>query len=117
MPRRPNVDPHPPPPPPPPPPQETTLYSLHPLPSLYSLQVQEALKHLADHTLDAYGDVGIFDPEELARIDFLNRPELLVQLVQGSKNRMSRVDKADMLMMTEVRSFTLLPPPPITHSG
>jgi len=65
-------------------------------------EVQEALKHLADHTLDAYGDVGIFDPEELARIDFLNRPELLVQLVQGSKNRMSRVDKADMLMMTEV---------------
>ena len=65
-------------------------------------KVQETLKELADHTLQAYGDVGIFDPEELAKMDFLNQPELLVQLVQGSKHRMSRVDKADMQMMTEV---------------
>eukprot|EP00966_Prymnesium_polylepis_P305150 7051674-Prymnesium_polylepis.1 len=52
--------------------------------------------------MSAYGDVGIFDPEELAKIDFLNRPELLVQLVQGSKSRQSRVEKVDMQMMTEV---------------
>ena len=65
-------------------------------------EVQEALKALAEHTMGAYGDVGIFDPEELAKIDFLNQPELLVKLVQGSKHRMSRADKADMQMMTEV---------------
>jgi len=65
-------------------------------------EAQEALRALAEHTMDSYGDVGIFDPQELANIDFLNNPELLVDLVHGSKSRMSRVEKADMQMMTEV---------------
>ena len=51
-----------------------------------------------------YGDVGIFDPAKLAEIDFLNKPELLVDLVTQSKGRASRVDKPDMLLMTEVTS-------------
>ena len=32
----------------------------------------------------AYGEVGIFDPEKLATIDFLNQPELLLALVSES---------------------------------
>ena len=44
-------------------------------------ETHDALKRLVNDTLAAYGDVGIFDPERLAEIDFLNKPELLVELV------------------------------------
>ena len=43
--------------------------------------VQEMLKNLVADTFFAYGNVGIFDPAQLADIDFLNQPELLVDLV------------------------------------
>eukprot|EP00966_Prymnesium_polylepis_P254984 5891569-Prymnesium_polylepis.1 len=45
------------------------------------------LNDLVSQTLAAYGDVGIFDPSRLAEIDFLNHPELLVQLVKTSASR------------------------------
>jgi len=67
-------------------------------------EVQEMMKKLVASALSSYGDVGIFDPAKLAEIDFLNKPELLVDLVTQSKGRASRVDKPDMLLMTEVTS-------------
>ena len=65
-------------------------------------EVQKVLQKLVEDTLLSYGEVGIFDPAKLAEIDFLNKPELLVDLVAQSKGRESRVDKEDMLLMTEV---------------
>ena len=53
-------------------------------------EVQAMLKQLVDDTFFSYGTVGIFDPTQLATIDFLNQPELLVELVQASKRRESR---------------------------
>ena len=64
----------------------------------------EVLTHLIQKTFNAYGEVGIYDPEALASIDFLNKPELLVQLVTQSANRGSRKLKLDMLKMSEVTS-------------
>lgn len=39
------------------------------------------LEALVIQTLEEYGEVGIYDPEALARIDFLNHSERLVSLV------------------------------------
>ena len=58
----------------------------------------EVLTHLIGGTFGAYGDVGIFDPEKLATIDFLNQPDLLIQLVTET----SGADSVDMLKMKEV---------------
>ena len=44
-------------------------------------EIQSMLSKLVQETLDAYGNVGIYDPEMLAEIDFLNQTELLVDLV------------------------------------
>ena len=44
----------------------------------------EVLTGLIGATFAAYGDVGIYDPERLAKVDFLNQPELLVALVAES---------------------------------
>ena len=41
----------------------------------------EVVSTLVKDTLFAYGEVGIYDPERLAEIDFLNHPEELVELV------------------------------------
>eukprot|EP00966_Prymnesium_polylepis_P031839 740775-Prymnesium_polylepis.1 len=49
--------------------------------------IQSMLTKLVHETLDAYGNVGIYDPEMLAEIDFLNQPQELVELV--SKVHMS----------------------------
>ena len=49
-------------------------------------------------TFAAYGPVGIFDPERLADIDFLNQPDLLIQLVSESAD----ADSRDMTKMKEV---------------
>ena len=62
----------------------------------------EAVGKLVEQTLTAYGNVGIYDPAKLADIDFLNKPELLVDLVSGSRHRESRVMKPDMQLLTEV---------------
>ena len=62
----------------------------------------EVLTELIQAVFNAYGTVGIFDPTKLAEIDFLNQPELLVQLVTESASRSSRKFKLDMLKMTEV---------------
>ena len=35
--------------------------------------------------LEAYGDVGVYDPAQLAKIDFLNQPDLLIDLVRAAK--------------------------------
>ena len=43
---------------------------------------KEVLTNLIKRTFDAYGEVGIYDPEKLATIDFLTQPELLVKLVR-----------------------------------
>ena len=50
-------------------------------------EVQKLLTTLVDLTLRQYGEVGIFDPEKLAAIDFLSHPEQLVALVVESKER------------------------------
>ena len=47
----------------------------------------EVVSHLVRRTFDAYGEVGIYDPERLATIDFLNQPRLLVDLVDQSAAR------------------------------
>jgi len=64
----------------------------------------DVVSKLVQETMSAYGEVGIYDPERLAEIDFLNRPEQLVELVAQSKNRVSRAQKADMQLLTEVTS-------------
>ena len=63
---------------------------------------KEVLKQLVAETLASYGDVGIYDPKQLAEIDFLNKPELLVGLVDSSRHRQSRALKPDMQLLTEV---------------
>ena len=70
-------------------------------------EVQEMLTKLVNHTLTSYGEVGIYDPKKLAAIDFLNKPELLVELVGSSNNRNSRrgglsSDNPHMALMTDV---------------
>ena len=65
-------------------------------------EVQKLLTTLVDLTLRQYGEVGIFDPEKLAEIDFLNQPQLLVDLVSASKSRESRAGKEDMQLLTTV---------------
>ena len=42
----------------------------------------EVLTALIGSTFEAYGDVGIFDPEKLADIDFLNQPGVDRQVLQ-----------------------------------
>ena len=46
--------------------------------------------------------MGIYDPAKLAEIDFLNKPEQLVELVSGSRSRKSRAGKMDMLLLTDI---------------
>ena len=66
-------------------------------------EVQDMLSKLIDHTFAAYGEKGIYDPEKLAEIDFLNNPQLLVDLVQSSKDRMSRKGSNEhMRLMTDI---------------
>lgn len=67
-------------------------------------EVQEMMTQLINFTLSAYGDVGIYDPKKLAEIDFLNQPQLLVDLVMESNERASRRAgrNVHMKMMTEV---------------
>ena len=67
-----------------------------------SNETQTIMKNLVQDTLTAYGNTGIYDPEMLAEIDFLNHPELLVDLVAKSKQRESRALKPDMQLLTEV---------------
>lgn len=68
----------------------------------YASEVQEMLTKLVNYTLAEYGDVGIYDPEKLAEIDFLNKPELLVDLVSSGKNRQSKQEKPIMQLMTDI---------------
>jgi len=69
----------------------------------HAAKQKEILTALVHKTFDAYGDVGIFDPEKLATIDFLNQPQLLVDLVtQTAAN--DRRQKPDMLKMNDVTS-------------
>ena len=65
-------------------------------------EAHDIMSGLVKETLFAYGDVGIYDPERLAEIDFLNHPEELVALVGQSKHRQSRVHKPDMQLLTEL---------------
>ena len=69
-------------------------------------EIQAMLSKLVQETLDAYGNVGIYDPEMLAEIDFLNQPELLVDLVSKSKGRESREHKC-------ITQHRLPVPPPV----
>jgi len=62
----------------------------------------EVLTALIKATFHAYGEIGIYDPEKLAKIDFLNQPELLVQLVEESASRDDVKPKLDMVKMCEV---------------
>jgi len=68
----------------------------------YAGEVQEMLTKLVNYTLNEYGEVGIYDPEKLAEIDFLNKPELLVKLVSSSKDRRSKQEKPIMQLMTDI---------------
>ena len=67
-------------------------------------EVQQMMTTLIDFTLSAYGEVGIYDPKKLAELDFLNQPQLLVDLVMESNDRASRKagKNQHMRMMTEV---------------
>ena len=67
-----------------------------------STEEHETIGRLVQEALASYGHVGIFDPERLAEIDFLNQPELLVELVSRSRKRESRALKPDMQLLTEV---------------
>ena len=67
-----------------------------------SVEEVETVTKLVQDTLASYGDVGIFDPAKLAEIDFINQPDLLVQLVSGSRHRKSRALKPDMQLLTDV---------------
>ena len=53
----------------------------------YSSETKAIMTNLVQETLAAYGNTGIYDPERLAEIDFLNHPEELVELVSRSKVR------------------------------
>ena len=65
-------------------------------------EVQGLVKKLVGASLEAYGDVGILEPEALASIDFLNQPELLVDLVRKGKEDASRVGKPDLQLLSDV---------------
>ena len=65
-------------------------------------EVRMVLQSLVEGALAEYGNVGIYDPSELAEVDFLNHPELLVKLVAESTGRASRLAKPGMLLMTEI---------------
>ena len=67
-----------------------------------SNETQSIMTNLVQDTLAAYGNTGIYDPEMLAEIDFLNKPQELVELVAKSKSRESRALKPDMQLLTEV---------------
>ena len=60
----------------------------------------EVLDQLIQTTFETYGKEGIFDPQNLATIDFLNQPELLVNLVESNNADLN----ADMIKMKEVTS-------------
>ena len=57
----------------------------------YSSETKAIMTNLVQETLAAYGNTGIYDPERLAEIDFLNHPEELVELVSRSKVRADRL--------------------------
>jgi hypothetical protein len=69
---------------------------------LGSSDEQDMRTKLVTETLAAYGTVGIYDPSKLADIDFINKPEQLVSLVERSRHRESRALKPDMQLLTEV---------------
>ena len=71
----------------------------------FSGEAHDIVNSLVKDTLFTYGDVGIYDPERLAEIDFLNKPEQLVDLVAQSKNRSSRAQKKDMQLLTDVTTM------------
>ena len=58
----------------------------------HSAEAQAMLAIFVRDTLASYGDVGIFDPDQLAEIDFLTHPEELIKLVTQSQDRQSRAE-------------------------
>ena len=76
-------------------------YKLTPKPA----ETQAMLGDLVNQTLESYGNVGIYDPQKLAEIDFINQPEQLVDLVNQSKDRRSRKGKNDMVLMTQITAM------------
>ena len=64
------------------------------------------MTELINFTLSTYGDVGIYDPKKLAELDFLNQPELLINLVTQSNERASRRSGRNkhMALITEITS-------------
>ena len=54
------------------------------------------MRQLVASTSEAYGDMGLFEPAHLARIDFLHHPELLVELVLASKEEPSRQGRPEL---------------------
>lgn len=65
-------------------------------------KVQEMMIELVETAMAEYGNVGIYDPMRLAEIDFINQPQLLVDLVQESNQRRSRKGKDEMGLMTNI---------------
>jgi hypothetical protein len=49
----------------------------------HSSDVQALVRKLVSDTVHEYGDVGIFDPERLAEIDFIQQPEQVSGSVQS----------------------------------
>ena len=68
----------------------------------HGAEAQALVRQLVTATLQAYGDVGMFDPTKLAQIDFLNQPELLVDLVAASKEEPARQGKPDLQLLSDV---------------
>jgi hypothetical protein len=63
-------------------------------------EAQATIKKLVSSTLQAYGSVGLYDPAQLATIDFLNHPEELVALVQAGKE--SNATQPEMLLLADI---------------
>jgi hypothetical protein len=63
-------------------------------------EAQATIKKLVSTTLQAYGNVGLYDPAQLATIDFLNHPEELVALVQAGKEL--NANQPDMLLLADI---------------
>ena len=60
------------------------------------------LTTLTRESIDAYGSVGLYDPAELAKIDFLSRPELLIGLVEQMGARARTEGRADLQLLSEI---------------
>ena len=68
----------------------------------HAAEAQAMLSSMVRDALTSYGDVGIFDLDQLADIDFLTHPEQLINLVTTSRETHQEGDRSDMALMTDI---------------